>query len=51
VLTPRIERPGFGDRLRTLFDIGRITLGMPDGGPLRPGAADEADEPPLREDV
>ncbi len=47
----RPERQGLGDRLRTLFDIGRINLGLPDGGPLRPQAADEADEPPLREDV
>ncbi|MGH2406931.1 MAG: acetyl-CoA carboxylase carboxyltransferase subunit alpha [Candidatus Limnocylindrales bacterium] len=49
--TPRVERPGYRDRLRTLLDIGRVTLGLPDGGPLRPQAADEADEPPLREDV
>ena len=48
---PRPERHGLGDRLRTLFDKGRITLGLPDGGPLRPGAADETDDPPLREDI
>ncbi|MFI5255217.1 MAG: acetyl-CoA carboxylase carboxyltransferase subunit alpha [Candidatus Limnocylindrales bacterium] len=47
----RPERQGLGDRLRTLFDIGRITLGLPDAGPLRPQAADEVDEPPLREEV
>jgi len=50
-VAPRPERQGLGDRLRTLFDIGRITLGLPDGGPLRPQAADETDDPPLREEV
>jgi hypothetical protein len=47
----RPERQGIGDRLRTLFDIGRMSLGLPDGTALRPQAADEADDPPLREEV
>lgn len=47
----RPERGGLTDRLRTLFEVGRITLGGPDRGPLRPQAADESDEPPLREEI
>jgi acetyl-CoA carboxylase carboxyl transferase subunit alpha len=47
----RLERPGLTDRLRGLFPLPRITLGGPDFGPLRPQAADESDEPPLREEI
>jgi acetyl-CoA carboxylase carboxyl transferase alpha subunit len=47
----RPERQGIGERLRTLFDIGRMSLGLPEGTALRPQAADEADDPPLLEEV
>jgi acetyl-CoA carboxylase carboxyl transferase alpha subunit len=48
--TVRQERPGLADRLRHILGGGRGILGA-ELGPLRPSAADEADEPPLREDV
>jgi acetyl-CoA carboxylase carboxyl transferase subunit alpha len=48
---PRVERIGLADRIRTLFDAGRIALGGPETPPLRPQAADDVDEPPLREEV
>ena len=50
-VAPRPQRPGITERLRTLFEIGRITLGGPEPAPLRPQAADETDEPPLREEI
>ena len=48
---PRVERVSLTDRIRALFEIGRITLGGPELGPLRPQAADDTDEPPLREEI
>lgn len=53
VPTPSVrpERQGLGERIRTLLEIGRITLGGPEPIHMRPQAADEADEPPLREEV
>ena len=51
VAAPRVERIGLADRIRTLFDVGRIALGGPETPPLRPQAADDVDEPPLREEV
>jgi acetyl-CoA carboxylase carboxyl transferase alpha subunit len=48
---PRPERLSLTDRLRSLLETGRITLGLPEPAPLRPQAADEADEPPLREEI
>jgi acetyl-CoA carboxylase carboxyl transferase subunit beta len=48
---PRPERQGITERLRTLFEMGRITLAGPEPLPLRPQAADETDEPPLREEI
>jgi acetyl-CoA carboxylase carboxyl transferase subunit alpha len=51
VAAPRVERVGLTDRLRSLFDVGRITLGGLETPPLRPQAADDPDEPPLREEV
>ena len=50
-VAPRVERPGLADRLRSLFEVGRITLGGAETAPLRPQAADDVDEPPLREEV
>ena len=50
-IVQRPERQGFSERLRTLFEIGRITLGGPEPTALRPQAADDADEPPLREEI
>jgi acetyl-CoA carboxylase carboxyl transferase alpha subunit len=51
VVAPRRQdRPRFGNRLRSLL-AGRIDPGGRDGTPLRPAAADETDEPPLREEV
>jgi acetyl-CoA carboxylase carboxyl transferase subunit alpha len=47
----RPERLSLSDRLRTFFEVGRITLGTPPTPPLRPQAADELDEPPLREEL
>jgi acetyl-CoA carboxylase carboxyl transferase subunit alpha len=47
----RPERQGITDRLRSLIEGGRTAIVGGDGGPLRPGAADEADEPPLGEEV
>ena len=47
---PRVERPTIADRLRVLLGSGRSVLSG-DLGPLRPGAADEVDEPPLREEI
>ncbi|HEY8167171.1 MAG TPA: acetyl-CoA carboxylase carboxyltransferase subunit alpha [Candidatus Limnocylindrales bacterium] len=51
VSAPRVERTGLTDRLRSFFDVGRIMLGGPEAPPLRPQAADDVDEPPLREEV
>ncbi len=50
VVTPRQERQSLTERLRMLIGSGRGMLGT-DLGPLRPDAADDQDEPPLREDV
>ena len=50
LVTPRPERQSLADRLRMLLGSGRGILGA-DQGPLRPEAADDQDEPPLREDV
>ncbi len=49
-VTPRQERQSLADRLRLLLGSGRGMLGA-EPGPLRPAAADDQDEPPLREDV
>ncbi|HEX5465643.1 MAG TPA: acetyl-CoA carboxylase carboxyltransferase subunit alpha [Candidatus Limnocylindrales bacterium] len=46
----RPERLSLGDRLRSFFEVGRMTLGPP-ALPLRPQAADEPDEPPLMEEL
>jgi acetyl-CoA carboxylase carboxyl transferase alpha subunit len=51
VAAPRVERIGLADRIRTLIDAGRIALGGPETPPLRPQAADDVDDPPLREEV
>jgi acetyl-CoA carboxylase carboxyl transferase subunit alpha len=51
VAVARVERPGLADRIRSLFDVGRINLGGPETPPLRPQAADDVDDPPLREEV
>ena len=51
VAAPRIERVGLADRIRSLIDAGRVALGGPETAPLRPQAADDADEPPLLEEV
>jgi acetyl-CoA carboxylase carboxyl transferase alpha subunit len=47
----RRERQRLTDRLRNLLSSGRTVLGVGEGAPLRPQAADEFDEPPLHEDV
>jgi acetyl-CoA carboxylase carboxyl transferase subunit alpha len=47
----RRERRRVVDRIRALLDSGRAVLSVGEGGPLRPGAADEVDEPPLHEEV
>jgi acetyl-CoA carboxylase carboxyl transferase subunit alpha len=51
VPTARPERPGIGDRLRTLVQIGRVNLGGTEGPALRPQAADEPEDAPLREEL
>ncbi len=51
VAAPRVERVGLADRIRSLIDAGRVALGGPETPPLRPQAADDADEPPLLEEV
>jgi acetyl-CoA carboxylase carboxyl transferase subunit alpha len=51
VAVPRAERIGLADRIRSLIDAGRIALAGPETPPLRPQAADDVDEPPLREEV
>ncbi len=50
MVTPRPERQSLADRLRMLLGSSRGILGA-EQGPLRPEAADDQDEPPLREDV
>lgn len=47
----RRERRRVVDRIRDLLDSGRAVLSVGEGGPLRPGAADEVDDPPLHEEV
>jgi len=47
----RRERQRLTERIRTLLSSGRTVLGVGEGGPLRPQAADEFDQPPLHEDV
>jgi acetyl-CoA carboxylase carboxyl transferase alpha subunit len=47
----RRERQRLTERIRTLLSSGRTVLGVGEGAPLRPQAADEIDEPPLHEDV
>jgi acetyl-CoA carboxylase carboxyl transferase subunit alpha len=46
----RAERASLADRLRTLFESGRAVL-VGDAGPLRPGAGDIEEDPPLREEI
>jgi acetyl-CoA carboxylase carboxyl transferase subunit alpha len=46
----RPERVGLADRLRALFESGRAVL-VGDAVPLRPGAGDIEEEPPLREEI
>ncbi|MEA2621157.1 MAG: acetyl-CoA carboxylase carboxyl transferase subunit alpha [Chloroflexota bacterium] len=47
----RRERRRLTDRIRGVLSSGRAVLGVGDGLPLRPEAADDAQEPPLREEV
>jgi acetyl-CoA carboxylase carboxyl transferase subunit alpha len=47
----RHERGRLADRIRSLIESGRAALGVADAPPLRPQAADEADDPPLREEI
>jgi acetyl-CoA carboxylase carboxyl transferase alpha subunit len=47
----RRERRRVVDRIRNLLDSGRAVLSVGEGGPLRPGAADEVEDPPLHEEV
>ena len=47
----RADRPGFVDRLRQAFEQGRDRFVGPEGGRLRPQAADEVEDPPLREEI
>jgi acetyl-CoA carboxylase carboxyl transferase subunit alpha len=46
----RPERGGIADRIRSLIESGRAAFGVGEQ-PLRPQAADEGEEPPLREEV
>jgi acetyl-CoA carboxylase carboxyl transferase alpha subunit len=50
---PRVrrERRRLTDRIRSVLNSGRAVLGVGDGLPLRPDAADDADEPPLHEEI
>lgn len=50
ISTPRPERHGITDRLRDLLGSSQGVL-IGESGPLRPKAADDVDEPPLREDL
>jgi acetyl-CoA carboxylase carboxyl transferase subunit alpha len=47
----RRERRRVVDRIRDLLDSGRAVLSVGEGGPLRPGAADEVEDAPLHEEV
>jgi acetyl-CoA carboxylase carboxyl transferase subunit alpha len=47
----RADRPGLVDRLRQALEQGRDRFVGPDGGRLRPQAADEVEDPPLREEI
>lgn len=47
----RQERPGLADRLRRAIEHGRERFAGPEGPRLRPQAADDQAEPPLREEI
>jgi acetyl-CoA carboxylase carboxyl transferase subunit alpha len=47
----RRERRRVVDRIRDLLDSGRAVLSVGEGGPLRPGAADDVEDAPLHEEV
>jgi acetyl-CoA carboxylase carboxyl transferase subunit alpha len=47
----RRERRRMSARIRELLSSGRTVLGVGDGAPLRPQAADAIDDPPLGEEV
>jgi acetyl-CoA carboxylase carboxyl transferase subunit alpha len=47
----RPERGGIAARIRSLIESGRAALGVTEATPLRPQAADEGEEPPLREEI
>ncbi len=49
--THRPERTRIVDRLRQAIEQGRERIVGPDGARLRPQAADESDDPPLREEI
>ena len=46
----RAERQGLTERLRSILEQGRVAIGGVDGA-LRPQAADEVEDPPLREEI
>jgi acetyl-CoA carboxylase alpha subunit len=46
----RAERPSLTERLRRVLEQGRVAISGADGA-LRPQAADEVDDPPLREEI
>jgi acetyl-CoA carboxylase carboxyl transferase subunit alpha len=47
----RRERRRMLDRVRELLSSGRTVLGVGEGGPLRPQAADSSDDTPLSEEI
>ena len=47
----RPEAHGLAERIRTLIEMGRHTLSARDSAPLRPQAADSAEDAPLREEI
>jgi acetyl-CoA carboxylase carboxyl transferase beta subunit/acetyl-CoA carboxylase carboxyl transferase alpha subunit len=49
-LPPAVRRPDLAGRLRDLFEAGRATLGVPEGGAARPVIGPD-DDAPLREDL
>lgn len=50
-VAPPVRRGDLAGRLRDLIEAGRATLGVPEGGPVRPALIPDDDDAPLREEL
>ena len=48
---PRRERRRVSDRIRDMLGSGRSAIGVPESAPLRPQPVEDAEDPPLHEEI